>query len=173
MVCAYIALGTNVGDRPSYLYQALLLLDGHEQIRLTGLSSIYETVPVGYTEQRQFLNMTAEMVTELTPTELFVTIADVENQLGRRRTIRWGPRRIDIDILLYNQKKIETKDLQIPHPRMTQRAFVLIPLAETNPALTIPGYASLPTLIEKTPDKEGVHLWKSNYGEGRFGPFEN
>lgn len=170
---AYIGLGTNIGDRPQYLHRALMLLDNHQQIQLQRSSSIYETDPVGYTDQRQFLNMVAEVDTNLSPRDLLFEMANVESELGRKRILRWGPRTIDLDILLYNQEEMDTEALQIPHSRMEQRAFVLVPLAEINPGLSIPGRGPLLTLIQKTPDKEGVRLWKQNRGEGKFGLFES
>lgn len=173
MAQAFIALGTNVGERLQYLQRALVLLDNRQAIQVEHVSSIYETDPVGYTEQRQFLNMVAEIDTELTPQGLLDEMRDVEDGLGRERTVRWGPRTIDLDILLYNQVEMNSETLQIPHPRMEKRAFVLVPLAEIAPDLSIPGREPLLTLISKTPDKEGVRLWKQNNGEGKFGLFEN
>lgn len=173
MAQAFIALGTNVGERLQYLQRALVLLDNRQAIQVEHVSSIYETDPVGYTEQRQFLNMVAEIDTDFTPHGLLSEMGNVESQLGRERTLRWGPRTIDLDILLYNQEEMDTEALQIPHSRMEQRAFVLVPLAEINPGLSIPGRGPLLTLIQKTPDKEGVRLWKQNRGEGKFGLFES
>lgn len=171
---AYIALGANLGNRPQCLYRALLSLDEHPGIVVNSLSSIYETDPVGYTDQPNFLNMVAEVSTNLSPEELFQATSAVESELGRKRTVRWGPRIIDLDILLYDQVKIDTATLQIPHPRMFERAFVLMPLAEITPALHIPGSKLLlADYIKQIPDKEGVRLWKQNNGEGKFALFES
>lgn len=169
----YIALGTNIGDREKHLTEACSLLDGHAHIALGRVSSVYETEPVGYTEQRQFLNMATELFTDLAPHALLSAMLKIESRLGRKRLIRWGPRKIDLDILLYNQEQVDIPSLQIPHPRMTERAFVLVPLAEIAPDGAIPGVESMAVCIEKSPDKEGVRLWKQNNGGAKFGPFEN
>ena len=171
---AFLSLGTNIGNRQKYLHDALLLLDRHQAIKVESLSSIYETEPVGYTNQAEFLNMVAEITTSLTPVNLLKETAEVEKRLGRKRTFRWGPRTIDIDILLYDRVELETDVLEILHPRITERAFVLIPLAEIHPSLAIPGkQSSLAEYIRQNPDKEGVRLWKQNYGEGKFELFES
>jgi 2-amino-4-hydroxy-6-hydroxymethyldihydropteridine diphosphokinase len=168
----YIALGSNLGDRVNHLQKALFELDQHQAISITKVSSIYETDPVGILEQQQFLNMAAEMTTTLMPLELLQEMHKIEMKHGRVRTIRWGPRTIDLDILLYNQLRINTEALQIPHPRMIERGFVLIPLYELNPDVHIPGCdETLAAIIRKIPDKEGVRLWKQNCGEGKFGLF--
>jgi 2-amino-4-hydroxy-6-hydroxymethyldihydropteridine diphosphokinase len=171
---AYIGLGTNVGNRLDNLRRAVLLLDGHDQILLKKLSSIYETDPVGYTEQENFLNMAAEISTDLPAHELLRVTSEIETRLGRERAVRWGPRTIDLDILLYNQENIQTESLQIPHPRMYERAFVLIPLAELYPSLCIPGKKPvLSDYIKQIPDKEGVRLWKQKCGAEKYALFEN
>ena len=97
------------------------------------LSSIYETDPVGYTNQACFLNAVIKITTSLKSEELLQTCLFIESQLGRKREIRWGPRTLDLDILLYNQENIETESLIVPHPRMQERAFVIIPLMELDP----------------------------------------
>src|SRR5699024_2761610 len=104
----YISLGTNKGDRHKNLYQALLLLSRQGNITINHLSSIYETDPVGFKNQGKFLNMVIEASTSLSPQGLLTATSNIENQLGRVRTIRWGPRIIDLDILLYNQENINT-----------------------------------------------------------------
>ncbi|HEX7066148.1 MAG TPA: 2-amino-4-hydroxy-6-hydroxymethyldihydropteridine diphosphokinase [Bacillales bacterium] len=170
----YIALGANVGDRVKALHQALLLLDEHPEIDVNRLSSVYETDPVGYTDQPNFLNMAAEVTTTLSPFNFFQITSTVETRLGRERTVRWGPRRIDLDILLYDNVNIETDLLQIPHPRMFERAFVLVPLAEINSELSIPGREmTIADYIKQISDKEGVRLWRQNNGEGKFALFES
>lgn len=120
---------------------------------MSGLSSVYETDPVGYEEQPRFLNLAAEVRTGLEPSELLHRCQEVENRLGRVRSIRWGPRTIDIDLLLFGDHEIETAELTIPHPRMAERAFVLEPLAEIAPDLRV-GRTSIQELLERL-RKEG------------------
>lgn len=134
---SFIALGTNIEPRGDYLNQALELLDNHEKITIEKKSSIYETAPVGYLDQAHFLNMVIRVQTMLTPIQLLNACQEIEQRLGRKRTIHNGPRTIDLDILAYNQENIKTDRLIIPHPRMCDRAFVLIPLGEIAPDLSI------------------------------------
>lgn len=133
MTKVYLGLGSNVGDREHQLKEALRLLDAQQSIKVTRVSSLYETAPVGYVEQPDFLNLCAEIETDLTPQAVLKNGLDIEQQLHRVRKERWGPRTLDIDILLYGNKIIEDQDLSIPHPRMAERAFVLIPLQEIAP----------------------------------------
>lgn len=172
---AFLSLGTNIGNREKFLHEALLLLDQHNAIEVKSLSSIYETEPVGFTNQDDFLNMVAEINTSLEPQELLKETTTIEKALGRKRIFRWGPRTIDIDILLFDRVELEIDILQIPHPRLIERAFVLVPLAEIHSSnLAIPGAEfSLTEYIQQNPDKEGVRLWKQNNGEGKFGLFES
>ncbi len=129
---AYIALGTNQGDRENFLLTAIKLLDDSPCISLIEHSSIFETEPVGYTEQPKFLNMVVKIRTSLTANELLELTQKLEKDLGRKREIHWGPRTIDLDILLFNDENIESEHLKVPHPRMFERAFVIIPLLEIN-----------------------------------------
>ena len=128
MVQAYLGLGSNIGDRKQQLLKAIDLIGNIKGIKVTKQSSIYETAPIGYTDQPNFLNLCFEIETELSPQQLLKHCLDIEQQLHRVREIRWGPRTLDIDILLYSDNIIETDNLSIPHPRMQERAFVLIPL---------------------------------------------
>ena len=128
MVQAYLGLGSNIGDRKQQLLKAIDLIRNIKGIKVTKQSSIYETAPIGYTDQHNFLNLCLEIETELSPQQLLKHCLDIEQQLHRVREIRWGPRTLDIDILLYSDDIIETDNLSIPHPRMQERAFVLIPL---------------------------------------------
>ncbi|MDF2630818.1 MAG: 2-amino-4-hydroxy-6-hydroxymethyldihydropteridine pyrophosphokinae [Symbiobacteriaceae bacterium] len=134
MATAYLSLGSNLGDRLGYLAEAIRRL-GAPHTRVTQVSSIYETAPWGKTDQPSFLNMAAAVETDLTPDELLRHILSVEQVLGRVRTVRWGPRTVDIDMLLYGDERRATPDLQLPHPRMANRAFVLVPLLEIAPHL--------------------------------------
>jgi 2-amino-4-hydroxy-6-hydroxymethyldihydropteridine diphosphokinase len=133
----YLGLGSNVGDSEALLNSALEGLDGRD-LRLLRVSSLYETEPIGFREQRWFLNLVAEFETELFPKQLLRRMQKIEMHLGRRRTIENGPRTIDIDILLYGNVVMKTAELEIPHPRYRERRFTLAPLAELNPGLRDP-----------------------------------
>jgi 2-amino-4-hydroxy-6-hydroxymethyldihydropteridine diphosphokinase len=171
---AYISLGSNMGDRKAYLEEAVHILNSHGNIQVTTISSIYETDPVGYTEQGKFLNMVVGIHTTLSPEILLQQCLQIEEDLGRKRQFRWGPRIIDLDILLYNDKNIESEILRVPHPRMRERAFVLIPLLEIAPNLMHPKFkAPFIDILDEIPDKEGVRLWKQINGEDAFVHLEN
>lgn len=139
METAYLGLGANLGDRLTQLKQAIELLHHTSGIRVTRISSVYETDPVGYLNQPCFYNLVIEVKTTLTPSALLSVILQAEKKLHRVREVRWGPRTIDIDILLYGDRVIEQEDLQVPHPRMKERAFVLVPLLELAGNRVIPG----------------------------------
>lgn len=126
-----LSLGSNLGDRVRWLERGLERLS--EQVRLESLSSIYETQPVGVRDQPWFLNMVCAGVTRLSPRGVLEFILEVEDSLGREREHELAPRNIDIDLLAYDDKVIDEPELQLPHPRMTERAFVLRPLAEIAP----------------------------------------
>jgi len=132
-VLAYIGLGTNLGDGPANLRLAMELLQAAAGVSLGRVASMYRTAPQGYTEQDWFFNTVAEARTRLAPLELLDVLQSVETAMGRVRTIRWGPRIIDLDLLLYGTGRVESERLTVPHPRLTQRAFVLLPLAELIP----------------------------------------
>ncbi len=134
---AYLGIGGNIGDRKANIQKALELLKQHDKINILKVSSIYETEPVGYAEQDWFYNIAAEIDTTLDPYELLEHCNKVEKELKRERLIRWGPRTIDIDILLYEDVKLDESKLTIPHPRMAERAFVMIPLSEIAPDIKI------------------------------------
>jgi 2-amino-4-hydroxy-6-hydroxymethyldihydropteridine diphosphokinase len=164
---AYISLGTNIGKRENYLHLAISELQSNNNINVKRTSSIYETDPVGYTEQASFLNMVVEIETTYLPEQLIKTTMAIEETLGRKRDIHWGPRTIDLDILLYNEENIESEQLIVPHPRMNERAFVLIPLLEIVTDLTVKGH-SLQGVLQRLHDKEGVRLWKRRISEEEF-----
>ncbi len=133
----YLGLGSNMGDREKLLQSALDALDTPD-LQLLRVSSLYETEPIGFRDQAWFLNLVAEFETELFPKQLLHRMQKVELSLGRVRSVKNGPRTIDIDILLYGNSVIETAELKIPHPRYRERRFTLAPLAELNPALRDP-----------------------------------
>lgn len=126
----YISIGTNIGERYANLQRAIELLMEKEGLEVIGVSSIYETAAVGFTDQADFLNIAVHVRTSSSSCEMLKICQSVENELGRVREFRWGPRIIDLDILLYNHENIETESLLVPHPRMYERAFVLVPLIE-------------------------------------------
>ncbi|MDE5977760.1 MAG: 2-amino-4-hydroxy-6-hydroxymethyldihydropteridine diphosphokinase [Turicibacter sp.] len=136
---AYLGLGSNMGDKKRYLYEAIQMLNHHDQVGITQLSSLYETAPWGYVDQDIFMNLVVEIETALEPLELLNLCQQIENELGRIRKFKWGPRVIDVDILLYDGEVIECERLIVPHPYMTERDFVMIPLSEINPQLMING----------------------------------
>lgn len=171
---AFIAIGSNIENRYDNMMNAINLLTGTPDIRLVNYSSIYETDPVGYEEQDLFLNMVIEVKTALNAMELLKECLQIELELGRKREIRWGPRTIDLDILIFNQENIETETLTVPHPRMLERAFVMIPLHEIKSDLHISAMVKpLDVLITELPDKEGVRIWKRKNGEDVFVPIES
>jgi 2-amino-4-hydroxy-6-hydroxymethyldihydropteridine diphosphokinase len=171
---AYISLGSNMGDRSNFLKTALETLEYSYPIQLVNVSSIYETDPVGYTDQDLFLNMVAQLNTELAPFELLDACLETEKKLGRKREIHWGPRTIDLDILLFNEENIKTERLVIPHPRMFERSFVIIPLLEISPKMKLRSlYQSLREVADELSDKEGVRIWKGKNGEDVFALFES
>ncbi|KYH13159.1 2-amino-4-hydroxy-6-hydroxymethyldihydropteridine diphosphokinase [Staphylococcus kloosii] len=130
MKTAYLGLGSNVGERLEQLESAIKILDNVEGVQVSQISSVYETEPVGYVDQPNFLNLCVEVKTELTPQQLLQQCFYTEQQLHRVRDIRWGPRTLDVDILLYEDEIIEEENLIVPHPRMRERAFVLTPLSD-------------------------------------------
>jgi 2-amino-4-hydroxy-6-hydroxymethyldihydropteridine diphosphokinase len=157
----YIGLGSNIEDREFYLAEAIRLLHKHPDIQIRSCSSIYETDPVGFTEQAAFLNMVIKAETGLEPAELFSYMLAVEQQLGRVRDIRFGPRTIDLDLLLYGQKQLNQPELLVPHPRMAERAFVLIPLLEIADEESIPDVDILRHNVTLLAGKEGVKTWNT------------
>jgi 2-amino-4-hydroxy-6-hydroxymethyldihydropteridine diphosphokinase len=172
MNIAYLSLGSNIGDRFYYLRRSVQLLQETGSIRVNQVSSVYETDPVGYVDQAAFLNIVVELETQLTPHELLNKCNEVEEELGRTREVRWGPRTVDLDILLYNEENMKTEDLIIPHPRMTERGFVLVPLVELNPELVEP-LTKHSLLKLALLQKEGVHLWKTFDGVDAFVHFDD
>ncbi|WP_366248429.1 2-amino-4-hydroxy-6-hydroxymethyldihydropteridine diphosphokinase [Terribacillus aidingensis] len=159
---AWIALGSNIAPREAYLQQAVQMLKEHSGIELKQISTVYETDPVGYEDQDQFLNLVAEVGTSLEPLELLHICQSIEKELGRKRIIRWGPRTVDLDILLYSTENMNVDELILPHPRMHERAFVLVPLAEIAPELLLEG-KKVQEWLDALPaqDVQGVRNWGS------------
>ena len=126
----YLSLGSNIGNRQEYIESAIELVVKTEGIKILKKSRLYETSPVGYVEQDLFLNAVIKIETDFSEREILKIINKIENELDRKREIRWGPRTIDIDILIFSDKKINETDLIIPHKEMLNRLFVLVPLIE-------------------------------------------
>ena len=126
----YLSLGSNIGNRQEYIESAIELVGKREGIKILKKSGLYETSPVGYVEQDLFLNAVIKIETDFSEREILKIINKIENELDRKREIRWGPRTIDIDILILSDKKINETDLIIPHKEMLNRLFVLVPLIE-------------------------------------------
>lgn len=135
---AYIGLGTNLGDREENLATARRMLADIPSINIAGVSSMYHTLPWGKTDQPEFLNQVVAVDIRLSAWELFQELMNIEQVMGRVRTEQWGPRIIDLDLLLYGDQQIDEPDLVVPHPWLTKRAFVLAPLLEIAPDLTMP-----------------------------------
>ncbi|MDD3149305.1 MAG: 2-amino-4-hydroxy-6-hydroxymethyldihydropteridine diphosphokinase [Candidatus Gastranaerophilales bacterium] len=141
MSIAYLCLGSNLGDKIGYIQQSHILLNDIEGIKVLKASSFYETEPYGFKNQEWFVNAVLEIETILNPNELLNKCINIENKLGRNRSDdfpRWGPRCIDIDILLYDNQVISDKNLTIPHPLFEKRSFALVPMLEINPDLIHP-----------------------------------
>ncbi len=157
MHLAYIGFGSNIGDRLAYIQKALHGLSETEGITVKKVSSVYQTDPVGYESQARFLNGAAAIQTDLPPLFLLHTLKNTETEVGRQHRIRWGPREIDLDILIYGDLCLETEKLVIPHPEMHLRRFVLAPLAEIAPDLVHPVLkARVQTLLERLDDDKFV-----------------
>lgn len=137
---AYIGLGSNIGDREAKLNSAVALLKEVNEVEVTSVSSYYNTAPVGYEQQPDFLNAVAEIKTTLSADKLLQVCNNIEKELRRERIVRWGPRTIDLDILLYGELIINEEHLTVPHPRMHERKFVLEPLSEIAPNAIHPVY---------------------------------
>ncbi|WP_153733474.1 2-amino-4-hydroxy-6-hydroxymethyldihydropteridine diphosphokinase [Sporosarcina obsidiansis] len=152
-------MGSNIGNRLQHLKQAVQLLHEHPAITVLDVSSVYETEPLGLTEQAKFLNIAVNLETSLEALELLNVCQSIENKLGRMRKIRWGPRTVDLDILLYNHDVLQLENLLIPHLRMHERAFVLVPLVEINPEVKNPVTGTL-YRDEPAMQEDGVVLWK-------------
>jgi 2-amino-4-hydroxy-6-hydroxymethyldihydropteridine diphosphokinase len=137
-VVAYLGLGSNLGDRLANLQGAVDRLAGEGGIRVDASSRVWETAPVGGPDQPDYLNAVIRVETDLTPDELLAACRRVESALGRERTERWGPRTIDLDLLLYDERAVDEPGLVVPHPLIGERAFVVLPLLELDPDPVLP-----------------------------------
>ena len=158
----YLSLGTNIGNREQNLKTAVQHLREKENVSVIDISSIYDTAPVGYVDQPSFLNIVLYIETSYSALDMLKVCQSVENALGRVREIRWGPRIIDLDILLFNNDNIEVENLIVPHPRMYERAFVLVPLLEIAQGNETPHLQMAKSSLESMDlTSEGITKWKS------------
>jgi 2-amino-4-hydroxy-6-hydroxymethyldihydropteridine diphosphokinase len=154
-----LGLGSNIGDAPKNIATALRLAEASGAVELTAVSSIYKTPPWGYLDQPPFANACALARTRLDPAALLAAVKKVETDMGRKKTIRWGPRLIDIDILFYGDAPLTTSELVLPHKELFHRAFVLVPLAEIAPELRIGGRSIAEAAAQLAGG--GIEKWKS------------
>ena len=168
MNTVYLSIGTNMGDREANLKLAVKLLTEAQGVTVKAVSSIYETAPVGFVDQASFLNIAVRLSSSLSPSDMLRLCQDIEQELGRVREFRWGPRIIDLDILLYNHENIETESLIVPHERMFERAFVLVPLMEISGPSIGQLRRAQEALESMDIQKEGVVRWKKGVAVEEF-----
>jgi 2-amino-4-hydroxy-6-hydroxymethyldihydropteridine diphosphokinase len=160
----FLSVGANVGDRAGNVERAIAALGAHG-LRVTRQSSLYETEPVEMREQPWFLNCVVEAETDLLPEQLMDALLEIERGLGRERRVPKGPRLIDMDILLFGSTVVQTPGLEIPHPRMAERRFVLVPFREIAPDVRHPILKkTIAELLAVTPDPSEVRQWKKDDG---------
>ena len=152
---AFVALGANLENPVRQVQEAIAELGAIESTRVLAISSLYRTAPVGYADQPDFINAVAKLNTALSPHELLDALHVIENRHGRQRSVRNAPRTLDLDLLMYGSREVRDDDLTLPHPRMHERAFVLLPLAEIAPDVDVPGRGPLSQLVEQV-DRGGV-----------------
>lgn|SRR5271163_2364643 len=159
MTIVYLSLGSNIGDREKNIARAIGALDARG-LRVMGQSSLYETEPLEIRDQAWFLNCAIAIETELAPQPLMAILLEIEREMGRERRVPKGPRLIDIDILLYGSKVVRELGLEIPHPRMAERKFVLVPLAEIAGEANHPvSMMTIAEMLEATADRSEVKKW--------------
>jgi 2-amino-4-hydroxy-6-hydroxymethyldihydropteridine diphosphokinase len=149
---AYIGVGSNLGDPVARVQAAFDALARVPRTQLIARSSLYRTRPFGPVAQDHFVNAVAGVLTQLTPVELLAALRDIESAAGRVRTERWGPRTLDLDLLVYGDRRIAEPDLTVPHPGIAERGFVLRPLNDVAPTLDVPGVGRVEELLKRLPD---------------------
>ncbi len=149
MAISFLSLGSNLGDRLDHLSKAITALANQPKIKVLKVSSVYQTKPVGGPEQDDYLNAVAKIQTELSALELLDVTQSIENNEGRIREVRWGPRTLDIDVLTYDDLISADEKLTLPHPRISERAFVLVPFFEIDPQATISGLGKIADLYNQ------------------------
>jgi 2-amino-4-hydroxy-6-hydroxymethyldihydropteridine diphosphokinase len=149
MAEAFVGIGSNLGDREGQLRSARKLLAAENGVEVVAVSRLRDTEPVGPVEQPRFLNGAVQLITELTPRELLDRLLAIEQRLGRVRTERFGPRTVDLDLLVYGDEVVDEPGLTVPHPRLHERRFALEPLAELKPELVIPGRGPVSALLSE------------------------
>jgi 2-amino-4-hydroxy-6-hydroxymethyldihydropteridine diphosphokinase len=159
-VTAYLGLGGNVGNPAAAMAQALQKLDAHPDCRVTGVSRLYRTPPWGKTDQDWFFNAAAAVETTLGPHDLLDLCLEIERSMKRIRSERWGPRTLDMDILVFGDTVLSDERLTVPHPRMTDRAFVLMPLADIAPEMSVAGKPVVDWL--EAVDRTGIEVAETN-----------
>ena len=161
----FLSLGSNLGDRQTNLFHAMQLLG--PEVSIESVSSVYETEPWGIQEQPHYLNCAVAANTDLAPQEVLIKLKSIETELGRQPTVRYGPRLVDLDLLLYDELVMSTDELTIPHPRMLERAFVLVPLAEIAGSLKHPISGLSFTQMAGAANKAGIELYDPNIKDGQ------
>ncbi len=163
MTVAWLGIGSNLGDRLGFLKAAATSVNALPETAVLKKSAIYETAPIGGVEQDFFLNGVLKIETGLSPEQLLQAVLQIEALNGRERTIHWGPRTLDIDILAYGEQEINQINLQVPHPFLGERAFVLVPWAELEENYFVPGKGTVLELLQQLPVLELAGVQKQNY----------
>ncbi len=155
---AFLGLGSNLGDREGNLREAIARLGSAEGVNVLRRSRVYRTEPIGVTDQPEFLNMVVEveLPANINARDLLTLVKRIEREMGRSQTERWGPREIDIDLLLFGDEKIKDTDFEVPHPRMWERAFVMAPLADLEPDMKTPIGEMVREVAERLGREQGV-----------------
>ena len=154
----YIALGSNLDEPSEQIYKAINSIDAVDDLSVTHISSLYKTKPIGKIDQPDFINAVIEVEGDISPNNLHAALQDIEAQAGRIRKELNEPRTLDLDILLIDDLIMKTKKLTVPHPRMHQRQFVIVPLFEINQKLNIPGIGSIDEILKSLPDQGVVKI---------------
>lgn len=164
MEYSYIGVGSNQGDSIELIKKALKLINEATGVRIIRAAPLYRTEPIGFEDQPWFYNTVVELEVDITPFQLLELLQEVEKKLGRIRTLRWGPRTIDLDILIFGDQTIKHPDLVIPHPRMTERAFVMVPLVHLIPYRMFNG-KTIENIAHTLQDNQKLEMCRNEYLE--------